>query len=159
MLRLGGVSRSASAKWALVLAAGSRCDPWDTWSASTMSRGDAIQPELWVNRADNAIAFSEAALGARLLHRAGEGEDVVAQLAIGDTAFWVATASSVMKRYSARPRPTLGSSHVGKGGRTSPAPRLAFPLFIGNHFMAADHGARSRADVLELTLRRLLAQR
>jgi hypothetical protein len=27
---------------------------------------------------------------------------------------------------------------------------LAFSLLIGNHFMAADHGARSRAEVLEL---------
>ena len=34
---------------------------------------------------------------------------------------------------------------------------LAFSLWIGNHFIAADHGARSRADVLELAMRRLLA--
>ena len=32
---------------------------------------------------------------------------------------------------------------------------LAFSLLIGNHFIAADHGARSRADVLELALRQL----
>jgi AcrR family transcriptional regulator len=34
---------------------------------------------------------------------------------------------------------------------------LAFSLWIGNHFMAADHGGRSRAEVLELVLRRLEA--
>ena len=34
---------------------------------------------------------------------------------------------------------------------------LAFSLWIGSHFMAADHGGRSRADVLELALRRLEA--
>jgi AcrR family transcriptional regulator len=34
---------------------------------------------------------------------------------------------------------------------------LAFSLFIGSPFIAADHGARSRADVLKLALRRLLA--
>jgi len=34
---------------------------------------------------------------------------------------------------------------------------LAFTLWIGNHFMAADHGARSRADVLALVLTRLEA--
>ena len=34
---------------------------------------------------------------------------------------------------------------------------LAFSLWIGNHFVAADHGARSRADVLDLVMRRLLA--
>lgn len=32
---------------------------------------------------------------------------------------------------------------------------LAFSLWIGNRFIAADHGARSRADVLDLVLRRL----
>ncbi len=34
---------------------------------------------------------------------------------------------------------------------------IAFSLWIGNHFIAADHGARSRADVLELARRRLEA--
>jgi len=34
---------------------------------------------------------------------------------------------------------------------------LAFALFIGNHFVAADHGRRSRQDVLKLALRRLEA--
>jgi AcrR family transcriptional regulator len=34
---------------------------------------------------------------------------------------------------------------------------LVGSLWIGNHFMAADHGARSRADVLELAFTRLLA--
>jgi AcrR family transcriptional regulator len=32
---------------------------------------------------------------------------------------------------------------------------LFYSLWIGNHFIAADHGARSRADVLKLALRRL----
>jgi AcrR family transcriptional regulator len=34
---------------------------------------------------------------------------------------------------------------------------LAFSVFIGNHFIAADHGPRSRTDMLALALRRLLA--
>jgi AcrR family transcriptional regulator len=34
---------------------------------------------------------------------------------------------------------------------------LAFSLAIGHHFMAADHGARSHADVVELAARWLLA--
>jgi AcrR family transcriptional regulator len=34
---------------------------------------------------------------------------------------------------------------------------LAFSLLIGDHFIAADHGGRSRADVLELAARRLEA--
>jgi AcrR family transcriptional regulator len=32
---------------------------------------------------------------------------------------------------------------------------LAFSLFIGSHFVSADHGGRSRAQVLELALERL----
>jgi len=35
---------------------------------------------------------------------------------------------------------------------------LAFSLLIGDHFMAADHDGRSRADVLELAMRRLVRQ-
>jgi hypothetical protein len=35
---------------------------------------------------------------------------------------------------------------------------VAFSLWIGNHFVAADHGARSRAAVLELVMTRLLAK-
>jgi AcrR family transcriptional regulator len=34
---------------------------------------------------------------------------------------------------------------------------LAFSLFVGSHFIAADHGAYSRAEILQLTLKRLLA--
>ncbi len=34
---------------------------------------------------------------------------------------------------------------------------LAFSLWIGNHFMAADHGARTRGDALRLALKQLLA--
>jgi hypothetical protein len=32
---------------------------------------------------------------------------------------------------------------------------LSFSLLIGNHFIAAGHGPRSRADVVSLALRRL----
>jgi AcrR family transcriptional regulator len=34
---------------------------------------------------------------------------------------------------------------------------LAFALAIGNHFIAADHGERSRGDAVELAVQRLLA--
>jgi AcrR family transcriptional regulator len=34
---------------------------------------------------------------------------------------------------------------------------LSYSLLIGNHFIAADHGARTRTDVLELAWRQLLA--
>jgi PhnB protein len=60
----------------------------------------SIQPELWLERAGAAVAFYEAAFGARVLHRVGEGDDIVAQLAIGEAAFWVGAASAEMKRFS-----------------------------------------------------------
>jgi len=34
---------------------------------------------------------------------------------------------------------------------------LAFSLAIGNHFIAAEHGARGRAQVLDLAIERVLA--
>jgi PhnB protein len=60
----------------------------------------SIQPELWVHGAGAAIAFYRAAFGAHVIHSVGDGDDVVAQLSIGDAAFWVAAASSSMKRFS-----------------------------------------------------------
>jgi hypothetical protein len=58
----------------------------------------SIEPELWVDRGAEAVTFYQAAFGATVLHRAGDGEDVVDQLAIGDAAFWVSTAGSVGQR-------------------------------------------------------------
>ena len=67
-----------------------------------MAAEPGIQPELWVADPRGAIAFYEAAFGATTLHRVGEGDDIVAQLAVGDAAFWVSTASPTMKRLDPR---------------------------------------------------------
>jgi uncharacterized glyoxalase superfamily protein PhnB len=61
----------------------------------------SIQPELWVENAREAPTFSVAAFGATVLHLVGDGDDIVAQLGVGDAAFWIAPASS-MKRLSPR---------------------------------------------------------
>ncbi|HEV8570840.1 MAG TPA: VOC family protein [Actinoplanes sp.] len=58
----------------------------------------SIQPELWVDRPAAAVAFYQAAFGATVLHRVGIGDDIVAQLAVDDAAFWVASASANMRR-------------------------------------------------------------
>jgi PhnB protein len=60
----------------------------------------SIQPELWVDAPSEAVAFYEAAFGATVLHRVGDGDDIVAQLAVGGAAFWVAGTSATMKRLS-----------------------------------------------------------
>jgi PhnB protein len=62
----------------------------------------SIQPEFWVDSPSEAVAFYEAAFGARVLHRVGDGDDIVAQLGVGDAAFWVAGSSATMKRLSPR---------------------------------------------------------
>jgi PhnB protein len=62
----------------------------------------SIQPELWVDTPREALAFYEAAFGAMIIHRVGEGEDILAQLSVGDATFWVAPISSTMKRLSPR---------------------------------------------------------
>ena len=62
----------------------------------------SIQPELWVETPREAVAFYEAAFGATVLHRVGHGDNIVAQLGVGDAAFWVAATSATMKRLSPR---------------------------------------------------------
>jgi PhnB protein len=60
----------------------------------------SIQPELWVDAPRQAVAFYEAAFGATVLHRVGDGDDIVVQLAVGEAAFWIAPSSARMKRFS-----------------------------------------------------------
>jgi PhnB protein len=60
----------------------------------------SIQPELWVERASQAVTFYTDAFGARVLHRVGEGDDIVVQLAVGEAAFWVAAADPDRSRLS-----------------------------------------------------------
>jgi PhnB protein len=57
-----------------------------------------IQPELWVDRGAAAVDFYTSAFGARVLHRVGEGEDIVAQLAVDDAVFWVAAVGDSARR-------------------------------------------------------------
>jgi PhnB protein len=59
-----------------------------------------IQPELWVASPRAAVEFYVAAFGASVLHQVGEGDDIVAQLAVGEAAFWVGGSSATMSRFS-----------------------------------------------------------
>ena len=58
----------------------------------------SIKPELWVGALRQALAFYGAAFGEEVVHLVGEDDDIVAQLAVGDAMFWIAPASSMMKR-------------------------------------------------------------
>ena len=59
-----------------------------------------IQPQLWIERAAAAVVFYEAAFGARVVHLVGEGDEIVAQLAVGDAAFWVSPGGAAGPRFS-----------------------------------------------------------
>jgi PhnB protein len=67
------------------------------WKSLAMT---SIQPELWVERASQAVAFYVEAFGATVLHRVGEGDEIVVQLAVGEACFWVAAAAPIMGRFS-----------------------------------------------------------
>jgi len=53
-----------------------------------------------VDRAASAVAYYRVAFGARVLHLVGDGEDIVAQLAVEDAAFWVASSGPDLGRFS-----------------------------------------------------------
>jgi len=61
---------------------------------------NAIQPERWVDSASAAVEFYEAAFGATVLYRVGQGDDIVVALAVGDAAFWLSAAAPDMGRLS-----------------------------------------------------------
>jgi PhnB protein len=69
-----------------------------------------VSPQLSVRRGREAVRFYEAAFGAREIYRVGgtdEHDEVVAQLAVGDTSFWVADESPEHGNFSPE---TLGGS-------------------------------------------------
>src|SRR5262245_52617478 len=70
--------------------------------AAVGTRVKGIQPQVWVDGAREAVAFYQAAFDATTLHLVGEREDIVAQLSVGDAAFWVAAASPATGRFDPR---------------------------------------------------------
>ena len=60
----------------------------------------SFQPQLWIERAGAAVSFYQEAFGATVLHRVGEGDDIVAQLAVDEAAFWISRADPDMRRLS-----------------------------------------------------------
>jgi PhnB protein len=62
----------------------------------------SIEPELWTDHPAAAVAFYEAGFGAVVLHRVGDGDEIVAQLAVGDARFWVTAADTERGRVDPR---------------------------------------------------------
>jgi PhnB protein len=71
-----------------------------------------VSPELSVRRGREALEFYKAAFGAVEIYRVGgaeEDEEVVAQLSVGNTSFWVSDESPANKNFSPE---SLGGSTV-----------------------------------------------
>jgi PhnB protein len=72
----------------------------------------SVSPELSVRRGREAVEFYKAAFGAVEIYRVGgtdEHEDVVSQLSVGNTSFWVSDESPEHKNFSPE---SLGGSTV-----------------------------------------------
>jgi PhnB protein len=70
---------------------------------------EGVSAELSVRHAREAVEFYKAAFGAVEVHRVEHGDDVVSQLAVGETAFWVSDESPEHGNVSPE---TLGGSTV-----------------------------------------------
>jgi AcrR family transcriptional regulator len=88
------------------------------------------------------------------------GELLAIDLAVRDWARREPTVADRLRRVDNRRMDYLRSLFADfcpDGDEVEARSMLAFSLWIGNHFIAADHGSRTRADVLRLISRRLEA--
>ncbi len=58
-----------------------------------------IQAQLWVDQPAAAVSFYRRAFGAEVLHLVGDGDDIVAQLRVDSSEFWVSRSDDSMKRF------------------------------------------------------------
>jgi PhnB protein len=81
-------------------------------SHTTIGSLRSVSPQLSVRRGRAAVEFYKAAFGAVEVYRVGgtdEHEEVVSQLTVGDTSFWVADESPTNANHSPE---SLGGSTV-----------------------------------------------
>lgn len=98
--------------------------------------GAGVQVQLSVRRGREAIAFYVEAFGATVLYRHDGHGEVVAQLAVGDTVFWVEDESPPHHNFSPE---TLGGAterlllvvddpHVAVGKALAAGARAVYPV-------------------------------
>lgn len=83
-----------------------------TGDVNAQAAQTGVMPELSVRRGREAVEFYKAAFGAVEIYRVGgteEDEDVVAQVSVGNTSFWVSDESPPHKNFSPE---SLGGSTV-----------------------------------------------
>lgn len=86
-----------------------------------------LAPMLSVRRGSAAVDFYVAAFGAEVLFRLDDGGSVVAELAVGESRFWVADESPEHKNFSPE---TLGGS-TARMVLVVPDPDAAFQRALG----------------------------
>ena len=70
-------------------------------SIQTVFQDASLSPMLSVRRGKEALAFYQAAFGAKVLFRAGETRDaVIAKLAIGKSEFWISDEDTEHRNFS-----------------------------------------------------------
>ena len=116
---------------------------------------------------DDVIELVDAGGGGERdrLHRlsslaAGSGELLKVDLAVRDWARRDASVADRLRRADNRRMDYMRALFGGMGldePEVEARCMLAFSLWIGNHFVAADHGERSREEVMALALRSLEA--
>jgi AcrR family transcriptional regulator len=126
----------------------------DTWEREVT--------EAVIERVESGGGNARAKLG-RLFTIAGSGDtpmtSTVAELAIRDWARRDKAVSERLRRVDNRRMDymrTLFASFCPDEDDVEVRCMITFSLRIGNHFIATDHGGRSRAEVLELTRKWLL---
>jgi AcrR family transcriptional regulator len=124
----------------------------DTW--------ERAGSEEVIERIERAGGDAKAKLR-RLFALASSSEDLLrVELAVRDWSRHEQTVAERLRRVDNRRMEymrSLFSAFCPEEADVEARCMLVAALWIGNHFVAADHGARSRADVLDLVARRLLA--
>lgn len=70
-------------------------------SIQVVFQNSSLSPMLSVRRGKEALAFYQAAFGAKVLFRAGEARDeVIAKLAIGKAEFWISDEDIEHRNFS-----------------------------------------------------------
>jgi AcrR family transcriptional regulator len=126
----------------------------DTW--------ERVGVDEVIERVENDGEDKDARAKLRRLFAIGASSDEVLriELAIRDWARRDQAVAERLRRIDNRRMDymrSLFSAFCPDEGEVEARCMLAFSVWIGNHLIAADHGRRSREDVLDLALRRLLA--
>ena len=91
--------------------------------------------ELWVDsRRATAVNVLRGRASVRyVMHQVGEGDEIVAQLSVGDAVFWVTAAS-----------PELGPAESVRAGRAAPAAVCCWSSTT--HYAVLDQSLRARGS-------------